>query len=675
MRISYKWLQDFVDVDILGVDVQEVSKALTMVGLAVETFEGLGDDHIFDVDITTNRPDCLNHMGVARELAAQFRLKLRKPDFSPIEYDKEGPSDFPARISIRDPDLCPRYAGRVITGVKVAESPDWLKKRLEAVGQRPINNLVDITNYVLFEVGHPLHAFDYELLEGREIVVRRARNGELLTTLDGSRRELDESMLMICDAKYPVAVGGVMGGENSEISDATRTILLESAYFNPASIRSTARKLNLVTEASYRFERGADPELPVKALNLACRLIVEICGGQCVSPVIDEYPRRDEERVLTLRKKRIEQVLGISVSDEDVIDILTGLEFQPVLQNEGSFRVRVPSFRRDIELEDDVVEEVARHYGYDRISSHYPPASKPGSYSETEGHERVIVQTLVDQGFYEAINYVFATPEKEGSFLGYSPSMIQIANPLTGVDTHLRTSLLPGLVNALRQNLNHGNRDVRLFEIGKVYRPKESDHGQGWLEEPRLALVATGEFYNPFWLPRPEEIRFEHLKGILQLVFAKLGLSIEFKPMVDSGYLHPGIGAGLYFGSESLGCVGQLQPRLSSTYKFQDPVYLADISLMKIYSLDLPEPRYTRLDRFPSVDRDLSFLLDREVPFSKIRMAAQALQIAELKNLRLSLTVRLTFAHPERTLTQDEVNERFERVVNVLQTEFAIEQR
>ena len=287
MRISLNWLRKFVDIDILGIDPDEVARSLTMVGLAVELVEAVGRDTVLDLDITTNRPDCLNHLGVARELAARYRLKLRKPVTLPPPTDPDAAGRFPASIEIEAPADCPRYAGRVLTDVEIAESPDWLKEQLEVVGQRPINNVVDITNFILFELGQPLHAFDYQRLAEHRIVVRHARSGEGIRTLDGVVRTLDDTMLAICDAVEPVALAGVMGGEESEISVDTRTILLESAFFNPASIRRTSKSLDLSTEASFRFERGADPEMPVQALNRACQMLQDIAGANCATEVMD----------------------------------------------------------------------------------------------------------------------------------------------------------------------------------------------------------------------------------------------------------------------------------------------------------------------------------------------------------------------------------------------------
>ncbi|UCF35289.1 MAG: phenylalanine--tRNA ligase subunit beta [Acidobacteriota bacterium] len=688
MKISYSWLQDYVDIDMLGVGVEEVARALTMVGLAVEGIEEVGPDTVFDLDVTTNRPDCLSHLGVARELAAQFRLRLNKPEMTALPT-VEAQERLPIEIAIEEPGLCPRYAGRVLTDVRIEESPDWLKARLEAVGQRPINNIVDVTNFVLFGLGHPLHAFDYQKLNGRKIVVRRARLGERITTLDEVKRELTPEMLMICDAQVPVAVAGVMGGADSEIGEGSTTILLESAFFQPATVRSTARSLGLSTEASYRFERRADPMMPVQALNYACRLICEMTGARCVSEVVDENPAPYAPRPFTLRLSRIKQVMGVDVSAGNVADILSGLGFAPEVQGEEAVEVCIPSFRGDVDVEDDLVEEVARHVGYDKIPTRYPAPTTIGHFTAEEPHDRRIISTLVGLGFYEAMNLSFTIPAKEERFLTQVSAMIPISNPLTEMDTHLRTMLAPGLVESLRQNLNFGNRNVRLFELGPVFFPGESENFTDHREVRHLALAATGEAFGSHWNHSAGEFDFFHLKGVVERLLAGMGATAEFEQLSDSAYLHPGVAASIRLGGETIGVIGELHPRVAEAYKFTTRVLIAEFSLESLYAAPLAEPEYQRLVRFPAVERDLSFLLDREMPFSTITSAVQALRVQGLKDFRLidlyygqnlpqgkiSLTVRFTFEDPTGTLTQNEVSERYSQVVEALKLQFAIEPR
>jgi len=685
MRISYNWLQDFVDIDILGIDPEELGKTLTTVGLAVELIEECDGDIVFDLDVTSNRSDCLNHLGVAREIAAYHRLNLRKPDSTSPPHDKADEKNFPASVEILDPDLCPRYTARVITGVKIGESPDWMKARLEAIGQRPINNLVDITNYVLFEVGHPLHAFDYEKLGGRQIVVRRALDGEKIVTLDGIERVLDSSMLAICDQSVPVAVAGIMGGLDSEIDEGSATILLESAYFEPISIRKTARKLGMSTEASFRFERGADPEVADKALNLASRLITELCGGKCVGPVIDANPVVFSRRELVLRKDRIKRLLGIEVAELQVEEILKYLEFCPVRNSDGSINVQVPGCRTDIEFEADLVEEVARHHGYENIPGTYPPSSLPGRVSKFAGHEKKAVSYLVDSGFFEAVNYSLTTPAEEAVFLGSEPKMTALANPLTEEATHLRTTLIPGLVGSLRRNLNLGNRDIRLFEIGNVFPTTDSIQ-----ERSSLAVVACGSFSRHFLDNRENLFSFYHLKGILEGLMEKFSIQVSFSRISDLPLLHPGTGARIELGDGTrLGLVGQMHPSLREKLKIQDEVFLAELDMSILTGKPLPSPRYRSYSRYPSIERDLSFLLDRSVEFARIKNEIKDLGLHGLQDLclidlyqgsnivadKVSLTIRLVFSDPARTLVQEEVDTACELARNLLKSKFSAEMR
>jgi phenylalanyl-tRNA synthetase beta chain len=688
MKVSCQWLQEFVDISSLDVDVQGLAEALTRMGLAVEEVIEVGDDSVLDLEVTTNRPDCLNHLGVAREISAQFRIPLKLPDFSSPEKVNESASGS-TQVAIESTDLCPRYAVGIISGVKVAESPDWLKKRLDVLGQRPINNIVDATNYVLLEMGHPLHAFDYEKLEEHRIVVRQAKSGEGLTTLDGMKRQLDPSMLVICDARQPVALAGIMGGEESEISETTDTILLESAYFDPGSIRSTGKALGIRSEASFRFERGADPGVPVKALNRTCRLIQEIAGGVLEGSVVDEYPSPQSRETVQLRQARMEAVVGMPMDADFVVQTLSHLEFGVSQDGDHSWQIQVPSFRVDVQMEDDLVEEVARHYGYDQIESTYPEAPGAGRYHSTQGHDQILLRTLEGLGFMEAFNYVFTNPSRERPFWGENPPMAAISNPLTEEDTHLRPSLVPGLVEALRRNLNHGNKNVRLFEFGKVFNLDESGDVEDLQEISRLGLVASGDFYQPFWNTSRDVFHFHHLKGIVESLVSRVGLEARFQLTSDVPFLHPGVSALILVNDEELGVLGQLHPELQEVYKFLDPVLIAELSLEPLYGSPLSEPRYLRLGKFPSVERDLSFVVDKEVEYSKIVSVVEELEISDLRGVQLldlyqgpklpkgkvSLAIRLTFANPEKTLTQEEVHRFTEDIFSVLKNTFSAQAR
>ena len=688
MKVSYQWLQEFVDIGSLDVDVQGLAEALTRMGLAVEEVIELGDDSVLDLEVTTNRPDCLNHLGVAREISAQFRIPLGLPDFSSPEQVNESHS-LTTQVTIENPDLCPRYAAGILSGIKVAESPDWLKKRLEALGQRPINNIVDATNYVLLEIGHPLHAFDYEKLEEHRIVVRTARSGESLTTLDGIERQLEPSMLVICDARQPVALAGIMGGEESEISETTHTILLESAYFDPASVRRTAKTLGIRSEAAFRFERGADPEIPVKALYRTCRLIQEIAGGVLEGSVVDEFPRSQSKEPVELRQERIETLIGVSMDAEFITQTLSHLEFGVSEGGKNRWQVQVPGFRVDVQMEEDLVEEVARHYGYDKIESTYPEAPGAGSFHPNQGHEQILIGSLEGLGFMEAFNYVFTNLSREQPFWEKTPPMAAISNPLTDQDTHLRTSLVPGLVEALRRNLNHGNKNVRLFEFGKVFISGESGEWEDFQEIPRLGLVACGAFYQPFWNTSRDAFHFHHLKGVVESLVSRVGLKARFEVTSDVSFLHPGVSSRVAVDEGELGVLGQLHPQLQEAYKFLDPVLIAELFLEPLYETLLVEPRYKSLGKFPSVEIDLSFVVDKAVEYSKMVSVVEELGIPDLHGVQLldlyqgpklptgkvSLSMRLTFANPEKTLTQEEVHRFTEDIFSVLQKAFSAQAR
>jgi len=681
MNISYSWLKDFIDIDIVSPPVEEVAHTLTMLGFAVEGKEELEEDWVFDLDITSNRPDCLCHIGVARELAAYYGLELKAPNTSAPAED-EPAENLPSAVEILDADLCPRYAARALTGVSVGESPQWIKDRLEAVGQRPINNVVDITNYVLLEMNHPLHAFDYTKLSEGRIVVKRAREGEKLTTLDGQEHKLDPSMLAICDAKGPTALAGVMGGVDSEISDNTQAMLLESAYFSPPSIRSTAQRLKFTTEASYRFERGANPEIPVEALNRACQLLVEYASAKCVGPVIDVYPQPLERRQVELTSKRIKQVCGVDIDPGFVTKTLQALEFE--VSGEHPWSVSVPGFRNDVELEDDLVEEVLRHYGYDKVPGTYPLPEGIGEPPATRRHEEILIRTLTSCGFSEAINLSFTVPETEASFFSADSNLVPITNPLSLDDTHLRSSLVPGLVGSVRKNLNHGNSEVRLFEVGHVY-----SLGGGFGEVARLGLIATGSFYSPYWAKAVDNFSFFHLKGTVERLMAGYGASLEFEGRDDVAWLQPGNAARVLCGGEEVGLIGRLHSRLEEEFKFRVSVFAGELNLEYIYGLSLAEPQYEGFVRFPSVVQDVSFVVDKSIEFATMEAAIKALNIPDLRGIQLidfyqgsklphgkvGLTVRLTYANSERTLVQDEVTSSVESVTAELKEQLGIEMR
>src|SRR6202165_2331314 len=489
MLISYNWQRELTGTKL---DPQEVSERLTHGGLAVDAVEERDGDFVLDVEVPSNRGDCLSHIGIARELAV-----IEKSQISNFKFEiksKEGKTSDLTAVEILDPDLCPRYAARIIRGVKSAPSPEWLVKRLEILGQRPINNVADITNYVLHEFGQPLHAFDLAKLTEHRIVVRRAAKNEIIKTLDGVERKLDGEMLLIADAKRPVAVAGVMGGEDSEISNTTTDVLIESAYFNPASVRRTAKLLGLHTEASHRFERGTDPEGVLRAQERCVALICEIAGGVATDDALDVYARPSGRKSASLRPARVEALTGLRVATEEMLRILSPLGFELFNESSEHLIVNIPTWRHDVAIEEDLIEEVARHTGFDKIKTELPPASRAGEYHSSERRKRALRQALSALGYNEAISLSFIDAALDDQFElipafavadGRPEKFVTLRNPIIEDWTRLRPNLLPGLLNAVRHNLNQGTRDVSLFELGRVFRAGK----QGELPDEREALT------------------------------------------------------------------------------------------------------------------------------------------------------------------------------------------
>jgi phenylalanyl-tRNA synthetase beta chain len=690
MLISYNWLRELTGTKL---EPHDVGDRLTNVGLAIDKVEARGDDFVLDVEVASNRPDCLSHVGVARELAVIEKSQVSTPrSQAPKTQGKAADS---SAVEIRDPDLCPRYAARVVRGVKIAPSPDWLAKRLEAIGQRPINNVADITNYVLHELGQPLHAFDLAKLAENRIIVRRAAKGESIKTLDGADRKLDEQMLVIADAKRAVAVAGVMGGEDSEISNTTTDVLIESAYFNPASVRRTARLLGLHTEASHRFERGADPEGVPRAQERCVALICELAGGVATEDALDVYPNRFSQGAVGLRRERVEAITGLRVSDAEKLRILTALGFE--LRNDGATRLTftVPSWRHDIAIEEDLIEEIARHTGYDQIMTALPPSSLAGEYHSTEQRKRALRDALAAQGCNEAISFSFigAAHDDQVDLIPAfavdvsAQGFVTLQNPIIENWTRMRPSLLPGLLSAVRHNLNQGNRDVSIFELGRVFRARSG----GELPEERecLALAATGGILEADKAAPAHDCDFYDLKGALDAALEPLKLpSLDYEA-ARVKHLRAGQAAAISVKGRRVGSLGRLAESIAVEYKFKQTVFVAEIDLTAL--LEIPETPvlYSPLPRFPSIVRDVSLLLDRKVTVAELLRAAKDQSsencagakfvgtyegegIAEGKR---SITVRFEYRAPDRTLRDEEVDELYWPLVEALKKQFGAEVR
>ena len=683
MFISYEWLKELTDTKLSPAELRD---KLTMVGLAIDAVDEHGGDAVLDVEVPSNRPDCLSHVGIGREVSVIEKGHLRLPTGE--KPRTEGRSADLTSVEIKDPDLCPRYAARLVRGVKIGPSPEWLAKRLEAIGQRPINNVADVTNYVLHELGQPLHAFDFEKLGGRRIVVRRAVSGEKLKTLDGTERTLTNEMLVIADAEKAVALAGIMGGEESEISNQTKDVLIESAYFDPNSVRKTARKLGMDTEASRRFERGADRDGVLRAQQRCVDLICELAGGVATEDALDIYPQPLGERVIDLRPERIKELTSLTVETEEIVRILTGLGFEP----EGRMRFKVPSWRIDVELEEDLVEEVARHTGYDKIKSELPPSSMSGEYQPTEMQQRSLRRSLNASGFDEAINFSFIQKESRldlvPSLAGHEEDQPMLENPIIEDAAWMRSTLLPGLLSSVRHNLNHGIRDVRLFEIGRIFSISKA----GELPDETLALgiVATGGVLEENKAQAERELDFFDLKGALEAGVDWMNMApLTFAP-VSARHLRPGQSALISSGDgKPLGTIGRLAESVAASYKFRQPVYVLELDLGALLSGPAKVIQYSPLPKYPSVVRDISLLVDRTVSLDEIFAAVNKQQVADCRSVKLvgtfeggniqaskrSVTLRLEYRSDDRTLRDEEVEADHSRLTSALLDTFAAEQR
>jgi phenylalanyl-tRNA synthetase beta chain len=670
MKISLNWLKEFVAVP---AEPRQLKRDLTMLGLGVESFASVGDDWVFEVEVTTNRPDCLSHYGVAREVATLYHKPLKRLEVAVKESGAGAAGEI--SIEIADPDLCARYCGRVVQNVQVKPSPEWLQRRLEAVGQRPINNVADVTNYALMELGHPLHAFDLARIRQRKIIVRRARAGENLRTLDGFERTLTSDHLVIADGLRPVALAGVMGGEDSEISSSTRAVLLESAWFEPVSIRCTAKAHGMHTEASHRFERGADIQMAPVALDRTAALIAQLAGGEILRGMIDVYPRPPLREDLVLRRSEIFRILGAEVPWEDVERILRSLGFQTERRGTEGWRVTPPSFRLDVTREVDLVEEVARHFGYDCLPARLRPA--PPRVERDIGREKdlTVSAKLIGLGYREIIPPSMVDPEENARFTDRPP--VVLANPLSQEASALRSTSVPSMLQALRWNLDRGQDDLRFFEVGKTY----TSRAQGLPEEQRvLTLGLCGHRRRASVHDSERPLDFFDLKGDLEALLAAFEIGgLLFEPD-GCRYYEAGLSGRFVAGAQTLAVFGQLSRDIAREYKLRQPVWLAEADCERLLALPLKARAFTPFSKFPVVERDFSLVVPEQVPYRRLEEAVRGLGLDAIQSLRpadvfrggsigashYSLLLRITFQSPSRTLTSEEIAEASQRVLAAL---------
>jgi phenylalanyl-tRNA synthetase beta chain len=632
-------------------------------------------DIIFDMNITPNRPDLLSIAGIAREIAALTGKTIRIPDASYSE--SEDAADKKASVEILAPDLCPRYCASIITDLEIKPSPPWMQQRLLACGMRPINNVVDVTNYVMLEYGQPLHAFDYENIADRKIIVRRANN-ESMNTLDGVARQLSNYMLVIADGMGPVAVAGVMGGAKSEVTDTTTSVLLESANFNPVSIRRTSTQFKLRSEASIRFEKGLSPELPLPALKRATQLIAELSGGKIARGIIDTYPGKSESVTIRLTVSKVKRVLGVEIAADRINAILESLEFRCRRAGADELDVIVPYWRTDIRIPEDLVEEVARIIGYDEIPTTIPsgalPAYKPDPVRTLR---EKVSDILASCGMQEVITYSLTSRETLNK-VSSNIVPLKVANPITMEQEYLRTTLRPGLLQTLSNNEKHEEDGIKLFEIGKIYLPKKNDLPE---ERYMLSSVLAGPRQECYWQGGNEKLDFFDAKGIVETLLSRLEIEASFEPASDN-LLTPGRTVAIKTADDTLGVLGELHPRIAERFDIGSlPVYLFEMDLQKLITLTGRPYEYRPIPKFPSTLRDIALVVDIDTTSRRIREIIEESQLVaravpfdvytgeQIQRGKKSLAFRITYQSPERTLTDEEVDHAQQQIIERLAKE------
>lgn len=657
--------------------------------LGIPLAEALGlDDIVIELEIYPNRPDCMSVIGIAREVAAITGRPLRLPAIEVSETDE--PIDGATSVTVEDEELCPFYSARVVRNIKVGPSPLWLQRRVMAGGMRPINNVVDITNFVLLEMGQPLHAFDYNKLEENRIVVRRARPGEIITTLDGEKRTLDSETLVIADAHSPVCIAGIMGGADSQVHEGTTDILLEAAIFQRVSIRRTSRRLGLRSEASARFERGLDPDGVMRALDRAAQLLAEIAGGEILKGIAVATSQSQGANVVTLDPERCNRLLGADIPVDDMVRILEGLEFG-VTNKDGRLEVEVPSHRLDIELEADLVEEVARMYGYHRI-----PATLPKGVTQREENERLqivneIRNLLIGAGLTEIMTLSFDSPTSFDK-LQLPPEhrlrqAVAIQNPLTEDMGTLRTSLLPHLLDVVRHNTQRQQTNLQVFELGSVYIPSKLPIEDQPREQQTLGLAMTGLYPRQWGLP-PREVDFFDLKGLLELVFQRLGIACQWERAIHPGF-HPGRCAVIKLADTKIGVLGEIHREVAENWELTARVYVAEIDLEAVIPQARREVLVEKLPRYPLVARDLALLAPDTVPAEVILRTMEDAGDEIVKDITLfdvyqgrqipdgyrSLAYSVRYQASDRTLTDEEIQAAEDAIMTRLEEELGITRR
>ena len=686
MKVLLSWIREFVDVP---ESAEEIGRLLSVRGLALEGLEPLGDDVVMDFDVTANRPDCLSMIGIAREIATAYNRPMRSEgDGFSHRHGSATAKAVALRtstdgipVTIEAPELCQRYVGAV-ADVTVGPSPQWLQDRLTACGIRAISNVVDITNYVLLELGQPMHAFDLAKLGGGAIVVRQAKPGESIKTLDGKMRSLKPEMLVIADASKAQAIGGVMGGADSEVSAGTTRIVFEAAYFKPSSVRATSKALGLKTDASTRFERGMDVTAPVRAMARACQLLEQIGAGKASGMIQDVYPAPQPAGSLVLERARVPGLLGMDVPDANVVRILGALGCGVAAAGSG-WTVTTPSWRVDIKHQVDLIEEVGRHHGFEHLPSTFPGVQQaPASSDPRIARDRRIRTALLGMGYSEAITFAFIEAAVAEPFLqGEAP--VALANPLSEKFAVMRPSLLPGLIDAVSHNRRHGRREVQLFEIGTRFSPRGETRGAGF--------AWTGLATADHWSVARRDVDFFDMKGVVEHLAAVSLVTLTFEE-ADVPYLVKGRSATIAANGQTIGVFGLLDVGIGERRDLPagDEVYVGEINLDALTAAAPADTlRATPLPRYPWVVRDISILLEDSLSAETVRGTIRSAAPVTLRDVRefdryqgkgipdgkVSLSFRLTFQSPERTLTDEEVQSGMQHIIDALTRDLQVIQR
>lgn len=678
MKLNTEWLKEEFGIDL---PLEKLIKSLTGIGLEVESITKFNDFTILELNVTPNRGDCMSYRGIARELYALSGKKIRQKSVKLKESDEK--VGQLVSVKVLNKELCPRYCARIIKDIKIHASPDWLKRRLESVGIRSINNVVDVTNYILMNLGHPMHAFDLDRIKGNNIFVRTAKDEEKIVTLDGTQRTLSSENLIIADEEGPIALAGVMGGANSEVSESTTNILLEAAVFQPESIQKTSKGLKIETESSIRFSRGVDFEGVTYALDRAAEMIQELAGGKILKGIIDITGKKRERRVVKFSIDALNSFLGTEINERRVLRILNALDFKTTKVKNNIYAI-APSFRNDISYPADIYEEIARHYGYDNIPVKIPVEKLYRPPEVQKNILKIMREKLQSMGFMEVITYSFINPDyKEKLLLKEDHTTIAMLNPLSQDRSILRPILLPGLLEVVEYNINHGNSNLKLFEIGRVFH---YDENKNCVEEEHLCGLITGLADNE-WFAQKRRADFYDAKGIVEEIFRVLNTDFvtEYSKVP---YLMPGSSADILSGGEKLGVLGELMPEIREKMGIKVPCIIFELNISNLIRKQIPIPKFRQIPRLLALERDISVIVDRKILSSSLieatKKASELISDVKIFDIfeggiippgKKSIGIRLKIQPIEKNLTDNEIDYIILNAVKNLEEEFNAELR